>query len=61
MKIHIILLDGRFHYNQDTESDRLGEGQYKWLEEVLAGNDANVTLIMSGTQVLPDRYGSFVE
>jgi alkaline phosphatase D len=26
MKIHIILLDGRFHYNQDTESDRLGEG-----------------------------------
>jgi len=40
----------------------LGEEQYAWLEEVMRDNsEANVTLIMSGVQVLPDRYGSFVE
>lgn len=62
MKIHIILLDGRFHYNQDKETDRFGELQYKWLEEILEYNkDTNVTLIMSGVQVLPDRFGTYFE
>ncbi|CDW81812.1 UNKNOWN [Stylonychia lemnae] len=62
LKIHIVLLDVRFHYNEDGPNDRLGELQYQWLETILRENsDSDLTLIGSGVQILPERYTSYVE
>eukprot|EP00347_Sterkiella_histriomuscorum_P002368 403368424 len=62
LKVHIILLDVRFHYNQDAHNDRLSEMQYMWLEQILLQNrDADLTFIGSGVQVIPERYTSYIE
>jgi alkaline phosphatase D len=34
IKVHIILLDVRFHYNEDAIGDRLGKRQIEWLETI---------------------------
>ena len=61
--MHIILLDVRFHHNEDFKGDRLGEEQYQWLERVFAehADSSDVTLIGSGVHVIPERYLSYVE
>ena len=55
-RVKIILLDVR--YNRDGRlsfgSDMLGETQWNWLEQQLSDDPANFTLIVSGSQVLPD-------
>lgn len=62
LKIHIILLDVRFHYNEDAPNDRLSEIQYQWLDKILGENpDSDITLIGSGVQVFPERWGSYLE
>jgi alkaline phosphatase D len=54
IKIKLILLDVRF--NKDKElGDMLGEEQWEWLNaELLENNEAALTFICSGTQILPD-------
>ena len=54
IRVHVILLDNRYHMNPDTW-DIFGEEQFSWLEYILAHTQANVTLICSGIQVLPER------
>ena len=50
--MHIILLDGRYEYNKAT-GDRLGDQQWKWLDNALgAQKSANLTLILSGVLIL---------
>lgn len=34
IRVHVILLDVRFHHNEDFKGDRLGEAQYQWLERI---------------------------
>ncbi len=48
-RLRLILLDTRFFKKDD---DMLGETQWKWLEDTLASNACDVTIIGSGTQVL---------
>ena len=62
LKLHIILLDVRFHHNEDHKDDRLGSKQYAWLDAVMGRHqDADVTLIASGVHFIPERYLSYVE
>jgi alkaline phosphatase D len=57
-KIKIILLDNRynrdFRFSLSPTRDILGESQWKWFEEELTNNEAEVTLVISGTQVMVD-------
>jgi len=56
------MIDVRFHYKEDESEDRLGALQYQWLNDILEQNkDSNVTFIMSGVQILAERWGSFIE
>lgn len=55
-KVKIILLDTR--YNRDapgTEGDLLGEEQWKWLEQELRSSTAQVNIIGSSIQVIPEE------
>ena len=51
------MLDNRYDYNQES-NDKLGEKQWKWLDQSLARKRADVkfTLICAGIQILPDRF-----
>ena len=54
-KVHIVLMDVRYDYNQSA-NDRIGEKQYQWLRKVLSKDlSANLTIIVSGIQIMPDR------
>jgi alkaline phosphatase D len=68
-KVKFILLDGRSfrdflipnpsrksRYLPNTEGDMLGEKQWKWLEEQLTDSDADVHIIVSGVQVIPNEH-----
>jgi alkaline phosphatase D len=68
-KIKIILLDTRYfrdslakdpskqrRYLPNMEGDILGEAQWKWLEKELTNNTANLTLLCSSIQILPDEH-----
>jgi hypothetical protein len=48
--VFIVPMD-RYHQNAE-KGDILGEVQWKWLEDILMNNDADVTLIDSGIQVI---------
>ena len=62
LKVHIIMLDVRFHHNEDHPEDRFGAKQYAWLDSVMGKHkDADVTLIASGVHIIPERYLSYVE
>eukprot|EP01128_Nolandella_sp_AFSM9_P000867 TRINITY_DN10994_c0_g1_i1.p1 TRINITY_DN10994_c0_g1~~TRINITY_DN10994_c0_g1_i1.p1 ORF type:complete len:457 (+),score=63.09 TRINITY_DN10994_c0_g1_i1:65-1372(+) len=50
-QIKVILLDGRYFKNSTTF---LGEVQWDWLRHELQSNEASLTLIGSGVQVIPD-------
>lgn len=56
-QVKILLLDNR--YNADIpgpKADLLGEDQWQWLETELANSQAQVHLIVSGTQVLHEEH-----
>lgn len=55
LSLHLVLLDVRSEFDT-VSNDRLGDQQWAWLEETLMGNlGANVTILASGIQILPDR------
>lgn len=68
-KVKVIILDTRTFrdkvarddkkvYVPDTEADILGEVQWKWLAGELKNNDAPITIIANGTQVI-SRFHRF--
>ena len=62
----VILLDGRYFRDPlkkenkqnvpDPSGDMLGETQWQWLEQQLTNSDADVHIIGSGIQVLPEEH-----
>ncbi len=64
-QIKIYLLDVRYHRDQPgPRADLLGEAQWRWLARELGKSDAQLNLIVSGTQVLPadhewDRWTAY--
>lgn len=62
-RLKVILLDARYHRDAPGEpgGDVLGAAQRAWLERELEANEAAVTLIASGIQVLSEdhRYESW--
>lgn len=68
-KVKIILLDARYfrdaleknptknpRYFINKEGDILGEAQWKWLENELKNSDAQINLIASGIQFIPEEH-----
>jgi alkaline phosphatase D len=66
-KVKVILLDNRTFrdkinrddkkvYIPNPEADMLGEAQWKWLAGELKNNDAAITVIANGTQVLSKAH-----
>jgi alkaline phosphatase D len=65
-QVKVILLDARYFRDSLTMANRvylpnesgtmLGEEQWKWLEKELKENQAKVTLIASGIQILPKDH-----
>lgn len=65
-QVKVILLDARYFRDSLSMEDRvylpneagtvLGEEQWKWLEKELKENQAKVTLIASGIQILPKDH-----
>jgi PhoD-like phosphatase len=53
-RVKVILLDVRYFRGAARHGDMLGDEQWTWLERELKANDADVTLIGSGIQILPD-------
>lgn len=53
----VILLDERyFRDDPGPTSDVLGAAQWKWLERELIENPAELTLLMSSSQIFPDEH-----
>ncbi|UOQ52660.1 alkaline phosphatase D family protein [Hymenobacter cellulosivorans] len=66
-KVKVILLDDRYFqdelqrspdraYLPNTTGDILGAAQWQWLEQQLTGSDADVHIIGSGIQFLPQQH-----
>ena len=68
-QVKFILLDGRYfrdelkanpggtpRYFVNETGDMLGEAQWKWLEQELKNNKANLTLLCSSVQILADEH-----
>lgn len=68
-RIKIILLDTRYfrdtlekdptkqkRYLPNNEGDILGEEQWRWLEKELRNSNANLTLLCSSIQIIPDEH-----
>lgn len=54
-QVKVILLDTRYHRDpMFSNGDMLGEKQWIWLEQQLLGNEAQITIIGSSIQVLPN-------
>ena len=68
-RVKVILLDTRYHRDslavdpdsdrryQASEGDFLGDEQWAWLESELANSDAQIHLIGSSIQVIPEQHG----
>ena len=68
-RVKVILLDTRYHRDrlttapdpdrryQASAGDFLGEAQWAWLEDELANSDAQIHLIGSSIQVIPEQHG----
>lgn len=69
-RVKVILLDTRYHrdslatdpdpnrrYRPRPDGDVLGEAQWAWLENELKSSDAQVHLIGSSIQVIPEEHG----
>jgi len=67
--VKVILLDARYfrhelerndgyqRYKPNLTGDILGEAQWTWLEQELTNSDANIHLIASGIQIIPEEHG----
>jgi alkaline phosphatase D len=56
-KVRVILLDARYHRESPgPDADVLGKAQWTWLEDALRTSDAQITLIGSGFQFLPEEH-----
>ena len=68
-KVKIILLDARYfrdvlennptknpRYFVNKDGDILGEAQWQWLEKELKNSDAQINLIASGIQFIPEEH-----
>ncbi|WP_461107270.1 alkaline phosphatase D family protein [Spirosoma koreense] len=65
-RVKVILLDARYFRDPlkkenkvnvpDPAGDMLGETQWQWLEQQLTNSDADLHLIGSGVQVLPEEH-----
>lgn len=65
-RVKVILLDARYFRDPlkkdgkanvpDPSGDMLGETQWKWLEKELTNSDADIHIIGSGVQVLPEEH-----
>lgn len=56
-QVKILLLDNRYHADiPGPEGDLLGDSQGGWLEDELATSQAQVHLIVSGTQILHEEH-----
>jgi alkaline phosphatase D len=55
--IKVVLLDGRyFRERPGPAADILGKVQWEWLENVLTNNPADITVLVSGIQVIPSQH-----
>ncbi|MCX2741754.1 alkaline phosphatase D family protein [Pontibacter anaerobius] len=65
-KVKVLLLDGRYNrapfnelfglYLPNYNGDLLGEAQWQWLERELTNSDAQIHIIASGMQILPNGH-----
>jgi len=65
-RVKVILLDARYFRDPlkkegktnvpDPSGDMLGDAQWRWLENELTSSDADVHVIGSGVQVLPEEH-----
>ncbi|ARK11674.1 alkaline phosphatase D family protein [Fibrivirga algicola] len=65
-RVKVILLDARYFRDPlkkegktnvpDPSGDMLGDAQWRWLENELTNSDADVHVIGSGVQVLPEEH-----
>ncbi|QIP11595.1 alkaline phosphatase family protein [Spirosoma aureum] len=65
-RVKVILLDARYFRDPlkkdgkanvpDPSGDMLGEAQWQWLEKQLTNSDADIHIIGSGVQVLPEDH-----
>lgn len=56
-QIKVILLDARYHRAaRGSDGTVLGEAQWQWLERELRGSEAQIHLIGSGIQVIPEEH-----
>lgn len=54
-QVKVILVDTRYHRDpMFSNGDMLGEKQWTWLDQQLRGNEAQITIIGSSIQVLPN-------
>ncbi len=66
-QVRVILLDTRYHREAPgADTDVLGREQWKWLEEQLRESTAQVNLLVSSIQFLPngarfEKWGNFPE
>jgi len=57
-RVRVMLLDARYHRDDPgPEADVLGEAQWAWLEAELTDSDAQLHVIGSGFQFLPEDHG----
>lgn len=56
-QIKVLLLDIRYHKEKPgPKADLLGKEQWKWLEQELHNSTAQIHLIVSGIQIIPDQH-----
>lgn len=56
-QVKVFLLDTRYHREEPgNERDILGEEQWAWLEKELRNSKAQVNLIASGIQIIPEEH-----
>jgi len=57
LMIKVVLLDGRyFREKPGPTADNLGKAQWEWLENVLKKEPSDITILVSGIQVIPAEH-----
>lgn len=58
LRVRLVLLDVRYHREpaDRPEAEMLGDAQWRWLEAQLAPGAAEIAIVFSGTEVLPDEH-----
>ncbi len=56
-QVKVLLIDDRYHADKPgPRANLLGEAQWQWLQEELLASKAQLNLIVSGIQVLPEQH-----